>query len=80
LEAVQAYITPDHGGNEQNQLSVKARKQVSGAHGFAFSGSSDLRRLAQQSCIFPAKYFGTKTNRRIDLGLTEAPVRLSGVT
>jgi hypothetical protein len=37
-----AYITPDHGGNEQDQVSVKAGNQASGAYGFAFSGSSDF--------------------------------------
>ena len=74
-----AYITPDHGGNEQEQVSVKVANQVSGANGFAFSASGDLCGFAQQSGVFPAKYLGTKPNGRIDLGLPEAPVRVAGM-
>lgn len=74
-----AYITPDHGGNEQDQISGKAGNRVSGAHGFAFSASGNFCGFAQQSGIFPAKYLGTKPYGRIDLGLPEAPVRFAGM-
>jgi hypothetical protein len=74
-----AYITPDQDGNEQEQFSVKAGNQVSGAHGFASSASGNFCGFAQQSGIFSAKYLGTKPYGRIDLGLPEAPVRFAGM-
>ena len=75
---MRAYITPDHGGNEQVP-GTNIVKQASGARSFAFRGTGDLGSLAEQSGVFPPKHFGAKTYCRVDLGLPEAAVGFRGV-
>ena len=75
-----AYITPDHDGNEQEQVQREGRKPgFRRCTAFAFSASGNFCGFAQQSGIFSAKYLGTKPYGRIDLGLPEAPVRFAGM-
>ncbi len=69
-----AYITLDRGGNEQDQIAEKSVKRALRTQCFAFCGSSNVCRLAQQGRILTAKHLCTKAHGRVDLRLPETPV------
>jgi hypothetical protein len=72
-----AYITPDHGRNEQVPMEQEG---ASGARSFAFRGTGNFRSFAEQSGVFLTKYFGAKTHSCIDLRLSKAAIDFSGVS